>query len=148
MLSYYKGYGYVFEYLIENAIRMNFPTIKIFNEYEIKKRFGSYKTNNKNINGVDLFCFNNNKYITIQAKLVSSPPSTKSISDFLNTSLMIENKVCSYVKKIYVTTQKPYNPGLIFCNNNDICLIHNNQPEKLISDLIINLQNELEQKKI
>lgn len=142
MLPFYKGAGYVFENLIEKAIKNNFPTLIVLNEYEIQKTFGSYKCQNNNgnnvtnVNGVDLFCSNGSKFLTIQVKLVTSHPKTKSVRDFINTSLMIESKIGQPVTKMFVTTHLPFIPGIQLCNKYGVQIIYENHSDILIDNLI------------
>lgn len=142
MLPFYRGAGYVFENLIEKAIKNNFPTLTVLNEYEIQKTFGSYKCQNNNlnnvtnVNGVDLFCSDGSKFLTIQVKLVTSHPKTKSVRDFINTSLMIESKISKPVFKMFVTTHMPFIPGIKLCNEYGVQIIYHNNSDILIDNLI------------
>ena len=136
MLPFYKGAGYVFENLIEKAIKNNFPSLSVLNEYEIQKTFGSYKCQNNNVNGVDLFCSDGSKFLTIQVKLVTSHPKTKSVKDFINTSLMIENKIGKPVSKIFVTTHLPFMPGIELCHKYGVQIIYHKHSDILIDNLI------------
>jgi hypothetical protein len=142
MLPFYRGAGYVFENLIEKAIKNNFPTLTILNEYQIQKTFGSYKCQNNNfnnvinVNGVDLFCSDGSKFLTIQVKLVSSHPKTKSVRDFINTSFMIENKIDKPVSKMFVTTHLPFIPGIELCNKYGVQIIYHKHSDILINNLI------------
>lgn len=136
MLPFYKGAGYVFENLIEKAIKNNFPSLSVLNEYEIQKTFGSYKCQNNNVNGVDLFCSDGSTFLTIQVKLVTSQPKTKSVKDFINTSLMIENKIGKPVLKMFVTTHLPFKPGIELCDKYGVKIIYHKHSDILIDNLI------------
>lgn len=140
MPSYYKGAGYVFENLIENALKSNFPNLSIINEHQIQQIFGSFKGINRNVNGVDLLCSDGIKFLAIQAKLVSSQPKTKSIQDFIDTSNMIEKKNKKPIIKIFVTTYMPYVPGIELCKKNDVKIIFHKHQNILIDNLISNLK--------
>jgi hypothetical protein len=136
MQKYYKGAGYVFENLIENALRSNFPSLIILNEDEIQRKFGSYQRIYKNVNGVDLLCTDDKKVLAIQVKLVSSPPKTQAIQDFYDTSFMIERKINLPIKKMLVTTYMPYFPGIELCKSKDIEIVYHQYQNILIDNLI------------
>lgn len=136
MQPYYKGAGYVFENLIEKALSAQIPGIIIKNESEIQKMYGSYKGSHGNVNGVDLLCSDGKNIVVIQAKLVSSQPKTKSIQDFIDTSLMIEEKIKISIHKFFVTTFMPYNPGIELCKKYNVQIIHHQHQNILIDNLI------------
>lgn len=136
MKTYYKGAGYVFENMIEVALRNNFPQLTILNESQIQRIFGSYQGLNRKVNGVDLLCSDGIKFLAIQSKLVSSQPKTSSIEDFINTSLMIEQKIQKPLTKMFVTTFMPYFPGIQMCKNNNVQIIYHQYQNILIENLI------------